>query len=61
MHDREYRNERKKRKTRKEADEMLRKYVFEEFKVKNKEFLGWFVSNFMYYYLRIFGRCSWVK
>ncbi len=59
-HDRQYRNEVKKSKTRKQADKDLRDYIQHKFNFKNKEILGMFVSKIYYYVLRLVGWIPWI-
>jgi hypothetical protein len=58
LHDRQYRNEVKVRKTRKEADELLRDTIFEQ---NGKSFKALIVSRVYYYACRIFGGRTWEK
>lgn len=59
-HDRQYRDEVKTRKTRKEADIQFKNDIYNEFKKKNKEIRGFFISWIYYFGVRIFGGKSWV-
>lgn len=58
-HDRQYRNEVKIRKTRKQADLDFRDHTFKLFKNKNKPILGWIVSRIRYIGVRLFGGAVW--
>ena len=60
-HDRQYRNEVRKRKFREEADVDLMKNIIKEFKKANKETLGVFVGFIYYCMVRIFNRRYWIK
>jgi len=60
IHDRQYRNEVKIRKTRKEADLNFRNMIYDHFKKTNKKFLGFIVSRVYYYSVRLFARKAWV-
>lgn len=57
LHDRQYRNEVKKRKTRKQADLDLKKEIIKEY---NKKLIGVLVGSVYYYTVRIFNRRYWV-
>lgn len=61
QHDRQYRNEVVKRKTRKEADTMMRSIILKKYIAKNKKYIGLFVSSIYYYGVRIFARKAWTK
>ena len=61
LHDRQYRNEVKVRKTRKKADISFKKSIQSEFKKKHKPIQGFFVSWIYYIGVRLFGWKSWVK
>jgi len=61
LHDRQYRNEVKVRQTRAEADALLRKGVFEEYKKSNKALTGFFISWIMYLGVRLFCRRYYVE
>jgi hypothetical protein len=61
LHDREYRNERKVRRIRKEADKLLKEGVIYSFNKQNKLYLGILIANLMYFFERMFGWKSWVK
>ena len=61
LHDREYRNERKKRQTRKEADKQLKEGVIYSFNKSNKPYLGLLIANLMYSFERMFGKINWVN
>ncbi len=60
LHDRQYRNEVKIRKTRKEADIQLRDVMYDAYKNQNKKILGWIISRKYYMFVRLFGRVTWV-
>ena len=60
LHDRQYRHEVKKRKTRKQADQDLRDYIKSRFNQSNKPIRGWLVSNIYYCAVRIFSWRLWV-
>lgn len=59
FHDRQYRNEVKHRKTRKEADQELRRVIYNKFVDADKRILGFVVSSIYYYFVRLFGGSSW--
>lgn len=59
LHDRQYRNEVKKRKTRKQADIQLRDVMYGVYSKNNKKILGWIVSRIYYIVVRIFGGITW--
>ncbi len=59
-HDRQYRNEVKNRKTRKEADLAFRDHTYLLFKQKNKPILGWIISRIRYIGVRLLGGSLWV-
>jgi len=61
LHDRHYRDERKIRKTRKEADKLLRDEVYKSFVIKDKKFIGWIWSRLMYIGVRLLGKPTWVN
>ena len=58
-HDRQYRNEVKHRKTRKEADIAFRDHTYSLFKIKNKPIIGWLVSRWRYLAVRLFAKWAW--
>lgn len=58
-HDRQYRNEVKVRKTRKQADRAFRDHIFKLFKNKNKPIIGYLVSRWRYLGVRLFGGVFW--
>ena len=60
LHDRQYRNEVKKRISRKQADKDLRRRILLHYEAVNKLKLGWVISTIYYYAVRIFGRRLWV-
>ncbi len=59
-HDRQYRNEVRLRKTRKQADQGLRNFIYNAFKQKDKRFIGLIVSNIYYFFVRSFGGKEWM-
>lgn len=59
LHDRQYRNEVKNRKTRKQTDIDFRKNIQAIYKQKGKGFIGFFVSWIYYFGVRIGGRRAW--
>lgn len=61
MHDRQYRNEVKIRKTRKEADEEFRDDIFFNYIIADKIKLGFVISRIYYYAARLLGNFTWVK
>ena len=61
LHDRQYRNEVKIRKTRKEADQLLRDTIYKEFKKENKKLIGYLISRIYYLFVRVFGEKVWDK
>lgn len=60
LHDRQYRNEVKVRKTRKEADIQLKECIQREFS-DNKKIMGFFISWIYYIFVRLFGGVVWLK
>ena len=60
LHDRQYRNEVKKRTTRKQADKDLRRRIFYHYEAINKLKLGWIISTIYYYAVRLFSRRFWI-
>lgn len=56
LHDRQYRNEVKKRLTRKQADELLRDEIYNRNK---KTLLAFLVSRVYYCAVRLFAKRSW--
>ncbi len=61
LHDREYRNERKRRLTRDGADVLLFNAVRYYFRKANKKFIGNIIAFLMYFGVRIFNKKFWVK
>ena len=61
LHDRHYRNERKHRLTRLEADRLLRKVIRDYYNKANKKFIGFIVSSVYYVFVRTFGWKWWEK
>lgn len=61
LHDRHYRNERKQRLSRLEADKLMRERIFSRFKKKEKRMLGIIVGSIYYYVMRLVGWRTWVK
>ena len=61
LHDRQYRNEVKIRKTRKQADEELRDRIYESYIKVNKKKLGFIVSRVYYFVVRLSCGLTWVK
>jgi hypothetical protein len=61
LHDRHYRNERKKRHTRTRTDFLLKRRTRNKFGNFNKKFLGLYVSTVMWLVLRPCGYFTWVK
>ena len=61
LHDRHYRNERKHRFTRKNADKLLRDIVYRKFADKNKKVIGFIWSRIMYIGVRLLAKKYWVK
>ena len=61
LHDRQYRNEVKIRKTRKQADIGLRDNIYKIYLKKNKVITGYIVSKCYYYAVRLFSKLTWVK
>ena len=61
LHDRQYRNEVKKRKTRFEADRDLQMYIEQQFNDAGKQKLGWIVSAYYLIALRLFCWIFWKK
>lgn len=61
LHDRQYRNEVKKRMTRLEADRELQRNIENDFMAKKKEKLG-FIVGFIYFLgVRVMGLFTWKK
>ena len=58
LHDRQYRNEVKERKSRLEADKQLREGIYRALEVKNK-FLAYIISTLYYCAVRIFASKNW--
>lgn len=61
LHDRQYRNEVKNRKTRKQADILLRDTMYKIYIKKNKKYIGWVVSRVYYYTVRLLASRAWIK
>jgi hypothetical protein len=61
LHDRHYRNERKQRYSRKEADQLMRDHIFKRFNENHKKKLGFIVGNVYYYVMRVIGWRTWIK
>lgn len=61
LHDRQYRNEVKNRKTRRQADIQLRDVMYSAYKKQNKNIIGWLISRVYYLGVRIGGNYSWLK
>jgi len=61
LHDRQYRNEVKKRKTRAQADKDLRDNIYKTYSKKNKKVTGYIVSRIYYYAVKVFAGSAWVK
>ncbi|KKL23576.1 hypothetical protein LCGC14_2423970 [marine sediment metagenome] len=61
LHDRQYRNERKKRLTRVDTDVQLFNAVRYYFRKANKNFIGFFWAFLMYLGVRILCKWNWVK
>lgn len=61
LHDRQYRNEVKVRKTREQADKDLRNNIEKIFKIKGKPLKGWIVSRIYYFAVRSFCWMFWVR
>lgn len=59
VHDRQYRNEVEKRKTRKEADQEFRNLIYKQYRQASKKYLGWIISRIYYIAVRLFGWRSW--
>ena len=55
LHDRQYRNEVKVRKTRKQADLQLKDTIYAIYKKQNKKVIGWVISRLYYIFTRLFG------
>lgn len=60
LHDRQYRNEVKNRKTRKQADIQLRDVIYYAYYFKDKKTIGWIVSRIYYMGVRLGGKRSWI-
>lgn len=61
LHDRQYRNEVKKRKTRLEADRELRRSIENDFLSVGKPRLGFLVGFIYFLGVRVMGLFTWVK
>ena len=61
LHDRQYRNEVKIRKTREQADIDFRNKIYDIFKKKNKKIRGYLVSRIYYFFVSNFAKKFWVK
>lgn len=61
LHDRQYRNEVKQRKSRLEADRDLKKGVFLEYKTANKKFIGFFMSWIIFLGAFALGFITWKR
>ena len=59
LHDRQYRNEVKIRKTRKQADLDLRNRIYEKLTLANLRKVGLIVSRIYYLIVRVFGKKAW--
>ncbi len=59
LHDRQYRNEVKNRKTRKQADAELKKVIIKKFTSKNKKYIGSIIGNLYYFAVRLFSKFAW--
>jgi len=59
LHDKQYRNQAKIRKTRKNADILLRNIIQKEFTKKDKSIQGFFVSWIYYFGVRWFASFAW--
>ena len=59
LHDRQYRNEVRKRQTREEADVDLFRNIIKEFKKSKKKILGILVGFIYYFIVRTFNRRYW--
>lgn len=61
LHDRQYRNEVKKRMTRLEADRELQRSIENDFRAKKKEKLGFIVGLIYFLGVRVMGLFTWKK
>ena len=61
LHDRQYRNEVKNRKTRLESDKVLRDVIYKKYINAGKQRRGYIISRIYYYLVRLFGAFFWVK
>ena len=61
LHDRQYRNERVKRFSRKKADRLLRNRIIEIYKHNNLKKVGYIIAYFYYIAVRLFGWLVWTK
>ena len=59
LHDRQYRNEVKHRKTRKQADIQMRDFMYSAYEKKDNKIIGWIVSRIYYIVVRVAGSLSW--
>lgn len=60
-HDFQYADRVKNRKTRKQADLDFKKETYLAFKYSGKSFLGLIVSNYRYFFVRLFAWVRWIK
>jgi hypothetical protein len=61
LHDRQYRNEVKIRKTRKQTDDELRDRIYESYAKVDKKILGFIISRVYYFAVRLFCDKTWVN
>ena len=61
LHDRQYRNEVKIRKTRKQSDQDLKNMIYKKFVFTRFKKIGWLISRTYYLFVRLFGKLSWDK
>jgi len=59
LHDRQYRNEVKRRLTRKEADDIFRDRIYKMYIAHGMQRRGWVISRVYWLGVRLFGRFVW--
>ena len=60
LHDRQYRYEVKRRKTRLQADKDLKNNIIKEYAKNNKKLLGVIIGSIYYYSVRLFNKKYWI-
>jgi len=61
LHDRQYRHEVKKRKTRLQADIDLKNNIIKEYEKEGRKTIGVIIALFYYYAVRLLNKRYWVK